>query len=263
MMIVPLALWLAVTVDGEPSGASASSAAATSSSAVSASATAAADSTAADSDAADSTASDSSASATDFKVGAFVGVDWRVLGLANHLSHGPGFQIGLSLWRHLSFGLAGFARPGPVNPVTFRVPVPDGGTYRGQDTLDLRSDGSVIGAFVAPYFDLRRAPVSIEIPVMVAYGGFGFYLHGEDRKVPDDRRVSEWEDDLLDGRDADASNLVIDAGIRLAWTPRAQPHVRPYLGVHYTQVFGYDTAVRSSYNGFSGVLGVKFGRWAR
>ncbi|MEM9458453.1 MAG: hypothetical protein AAGF11_30025 [Myxococcota bacterium] len=237
MMIVPLALWLAVAVDGEPSGP-ATTAAATSS-------------------------ASRSSDPQDFKVGAFVGADWRVLGLSGHLSHGPGFQIGLSLWRHVSFGLAGFARPGPINPVTFRVPVPDGGTYRGKSTVSLRSDGGVVGAFVAPYFDLRRAPLSIEIPVLVAYGGFGFYLHGEDRKVPDDRRVSEWENELLDGRDSDPVNLVIDAGIRLAWTPPAQRHIRPYLGVHYTWVPGFDTAVRGNYDGFSGVLGVKFGRWAR
>ncbi len=195
------------------------------------------------------------------KVGAFVGADWRVMGLAGHLSHGPGWQIGVSLWRHLSFGLAGFARPGPINPATFRVPVPNGGTYRGKGTLELRSDGSVLGAFVAPYFDFRRAPLSLELPVLVGFGGFGFYLHGDDRKVPDDRRVSEWENDLLGDKDSDPSNLVIDAGLRLSWTPRASPYVRPYVGVHYTWVTGFDTTVRSSYDGFSGVLGVKFGRW--
>ncbi len=52
---------------------------------------------------------------------------------------------------------------------------------------------------------------------MVGYGGFGFYLHGDDRKTPDGRRVSEWEDELLDGRDADANNLVLDVGMRVAY----------------------------------------------
>ncbi len=195
------------------------------------------------------------------KVGAFVGVDWRVMGLGGHLSHGPGWQFGLSLWRHLSLGLAGFARPGPINPATFKVSLPDGQTYRGKETLQLRSDGSAIGGVVAPYHDFRRVPLSLEVPVLVGFAGFGFYLHGDDRKVPDDRRVSEWENELLGDKDSDASNLFIDTGIRLSWTPRTSPYVRPYFGVHYTWVVGFDTTVRGSYNGFSGVLGVKFGRW--
>ena len=197
------------------------------------------------------------------KIGGFVGADWRILGLGDHLSHGPGFQLGLSLWGHLSFGFAGFARPGPINPATFPVPVPDGGTYRGKDTLSLRSDGSVVGAFVAPYFDLKRAPLSVELPLLVAYGGFGYYLHGDDRDVPDDRRVSEWENELLAGKDSDPVNLVLDGGLRLAWTPPSQPHLRPYIGAHYTWVSGFDTAVSTNYSGFSGVLGIKFGVWRR
>lgn len=195
------------------------------------------------------------------KVGVFVGADWRVMGLGNHLSHGPGWQVGVSLWRHLSFGLAGFARPGPINPATFRVPVPDGGTYRGKQNLELRSDGGVFGGFVAPYLDFRRVPLSLEVPLLVGLGGFGFYLHGDDRKVPDDRRVSDWENELLGDKDSDTSNVVIDTGLRLSWTPRSAPHVRPYIGVHYTWVAGFDTTVQGDYDGFSGVLGVKFGRW--
>ena len=79
--------------------------------------------------------------------------------------------------------------------------------------------------------------------MLVGLGGFGFYLHGDDRKVPDDRRVSDWENDLLGDKDSDTSNVVVDTGVRLAWTPRSAPHVRPYIGVHYTWVIGFDTTV--------------------
>jgi hypothetical protein len=51
--------------------------------------------------------------------------------------------------------------------------------------------------------------------------------------------------------------------VRLAWTPRAAPYVRPYLGVHHMWIPGFSTGVRGSYDGFSGVLGIKFGRFPR
>lgn len=197
------------------------------------------------------------------RIGGFVALDWRVLGLAGHLSHGPGFQAGATFFDHLAVGIAGFARPGPINPRTFRLDLPDGQTYRGQSSIDLRSDGNVIGLLIAPYHDFRRVPLSLELPITLGYGGFGFYLSGEDRDVPDDRRVSEWEDELLDGADADATNFVVDLGVRLAWTPRRASYLRPYFGAHYTWVLGYDTAILSNYDGVSGVVGIKFGKFTR
>lgn len=197
------------------------------------------------------------------RFGGFVGLEWRALGLAGHLSHGPGFQAGAIFVDHLAVGVAGFMRPGPINPKTFAFDLRRGETYRGQSRLRLRSDGTVVGVFVAPFFDLRRVPLSVELPVLVGYGGFGFYLHGRDREVPDDRRVSEWEDDLLGDKDSDPVNLVVDVGLRLAWTPVAAPAVRPYLGVHYTWVTGFDTTITDNYSGLSGVVGVKFGRFPR
>lgn len=193
------------------------------------------------------------------RVGGFVGLEWRALGLGGHLSHGPGFQAGAIVFDHLAIGVAGFMRPGPINPRTFTFDLPEGQTYRGQSQLELRSDGSVLGLMVAPFHDLRRVPLSLELPVLVGYGGFGFYLHGDDREVPDDRRVSEWENDLLGDRDSDPVNLVVDVGLRLAWTPRRAEHLRPYLGVHYTWVTGFDTTIASRYDGASGVIGIKFG----
>lgn len=198
-------------------------------------------------------------SGTSRRFGGFVDLNWRLLGLANHVSHGPGFAAGAILFRYFEVGIAGFSRPGPINPKTFTLDLPDGETYRGKSSLQLRSDGTVVGVLVGARFDLRRVPLSFEIPVTVGYAGFGFYLHGEDRKTPDGRRVSEWEDELLAGRDSDPANLAIDVGARVAWRIRAQPHIRLYFGASYTAVPGFSTPMATSYSGFSGVLGVQFG----
>jgi hypothetical protein len=188
----------------------------------------------------------------------FVGIDWRVNGLADHVSHGPGFQLGALLFRgHLKVGIAGFSRPGPLNPATFRVELEDT-TYRGQSTLDLRSDGGVVGLFVAPRFTMPGLPwLDVELPILVGQGAFGFYLHGEDRETPDGRRVSAWENELLDGKDS-SFGIAVDVGLRLSFrTPTSW--LRPYVGVHYTNVIGYDAFVRGDYSGFGGVAGVEVG----
>jgi len=186
----------------------------------------------------------------------YVDLGWRVMGLADHVSHGPDFQAGVRLWDHLKIGLAGFARPGPINPRTFRHELPAGETYRGQSSLDLRSDGAVVGLVVAPTFRIRR--LNIEIPVLVGFGAFGFYLTGDDRETPDGERVSTWENALLDGADS-SGGITLDVGLRLSVDTRL-PYVRPFVGLHYTRVFGYDATLASSYDGFSGVVGVAFGR---
>jgi len=184
----------------------------------------------------------------------FVDLGWRVMGLADHPSHGPDFQAGVRLWDHLKIGLGGFARPGPINPRTFQVEPAD--PYRGQTTLDLRSDGAVVGLLLAPAFRVGR--LEIELPVILGYGAFGFYLVGEDRETPDGERVSVWEDRLLGGADS-GGGFALDFGVRLGLHTRAR-FVRPFLGLHYTTILGYDATLADRYDGFSGVLGVHFGQ---
>ncbi len=195
-------------------------------------------------------------------VGYFVGLDWRAMGLAGHFSHGPGFQGGVTvLGGRLKLGVAGFARPGPINPATFTVQAAGGRTYNGSSTLSLRSDGGFFGLMVAPVLPVPGVEwLSAELPITLGQGGFGFYLHGDDRRTPDGRRVSAWEDELLDGRDS-SFGLGLDAGLRLVLRPSASAFVRPYAGVHYSTVLGYDTYVRSSYSGFSAVVGAQLGRF--
>ena len=219
------------------------------------------DAPASDARASDARSSDAPASVTPAErpfATPFGGLDWRVNGFADHVSHGPGFQLGALLFRgHLKVGIAGFSRPGPLNPETFRADLGDT-SYRGQSALDLRGDGGVVGVLIAPRFTMPGlAWLDVEVPVLVGQGAFGFYLDGADRDTPDGRRVSEWENDLFDGEDA-SFGIALDVGVRLSFRTGTS-WIRPYVGVHYLPVFGYDTFVRDDYRGFSGVVGVELG----
>lgn len=184
-------------------------------------------------------------------VGVFVDLEWRGNALADHLSHGPGLAAGATLLDdHLRVGFAAFARPGPVNPATFPVDV----AYKGEESVQLRSDGGITGLLVAP--GVRLGPVRLDAPLMVGYGGFGFYLHGEDRETPDGRKPSAWENELLDGRDS-SFGVGLEGGLRATW--RASEHVQPYVAARYTTVLGYDAFVRPDYDGASVALGVSVG----
>ena len=190
-------------------------------------------------------------------VAPYVGVGWRVLGLANHVSHGPDYMVGVVLYEHLRIGIAGFARPGPINSKTFQLDLPEGETYKGKESLALRSDGSLVGLQLSPIIPLPpKSRLEIEIPLIVGFAGFGFYLTGDDRKTPDGRRVSEWERELMDDRDA-SLGFALDIGIRLGIRVYKQ-WLRVYVGGHFTAIPGYDAFITSNYSGFSGVAGLEF-----
>jgi hypothetical protein len=189
-------------------------------------------------------------------VAPYVGVGWRVLGLADHVSNGPDYMVGVVLYEHLRVGIAGFARPGPINPKTFQLDLPEGETYKGQDSLTLRSDGSVVGLQLSPIIPLPpKSRLEIEIPMIIGFAGFGFYLTGDDRKTPDGRRVSEWESELMDDRDA-SLGFGLDVGIRLGIRVYKE-WLRVYVGGHFTAIPGYDAFITSNYSGFSGVAGLE------
>jgi hypothetical protein len=189
-------------------------------------------------------------------VGAFVDLEWRGFAMGGHLSHGPAFAGGVSLWGdHVRVGLAGLGRPGPWNPATFDARLPNGETYKGQRVLSLRSDGGMFGVHVAAALPIAEQ-ITLTVPATLGYGGFGFYLHGEDRNTPDGRRVSEWENELFDGKDS-YLGVVLDAGARLHWRPTPTPWLRPYLAGYYTTVPNYTTLVRNDYSGFSFALGIE------
>ncbi len=204
-------------------------------------------------------AAESADTARDSAVAPFVSMEWRLMRLAGHTSHGPGFSAGVTLFEHFRVGVGGFGRPGPVNPRTFEVGLQDGESYLGQDVLSLRSDGAVIGLYTSVGFQVPGVSwLHVEVPVIVGSGAFGFYLTGENRETPDGRRVSAWENELLDGRDA-SGGLAIDGGVRLGLVLDSVRWLRPYAAVHYTTTVGYDAFVRSSYAGPSAALGLNLG----
>ncbi|MCK6515045.1 hypothetical protein L6R46_08330 [Myxococcota bacterium] len=185
--------------------------------------------------------------------GAFVSLEWRGYAMAEHLSHGPAFAAGASLWDdHLRIGLAGTARPGPMNPHTFNFDVPSG-DYKGQETLQLRSDGAVTGLTVSPGLDVADGRLHLELPMMLGYGGYGFYLHGEDRVTPDGRKPSAWENELLAEADS-AFGVAANVGLRASWAGTAL--VRPTAGLQTQTVLGYEATMAPRYAGLALSLGV-------
>lgn len=185
--------------------------------------------------------------------GAFVSAEWRALGIAGHASHGPGFAAGVRLLDgRLAVGLAGFGRPGPINPRTFATTPVDGQEWRGQTRVPLRSDGSFVGLHVAPA--LRFGRVRVEAPVTFGQVGFGFYLAGADRDaVPEGTRVSTVENQLFGGRDSSIV-LGVEVGLGVSW--QATSWLAPHVAVHWLTSIGYDTIVTDDYGGPSIAVGV-------
>ena len=194
-------------------------------------------------------------------VGLFVAMEWRANRLASHLSHGPAFAAGIAvLDRHLKIGLLASTRPGPFNAETFPTRPVGQATYKGQRTLALRSDGGFIGLLIAPSFDLPwLSAINVETPISVGQSAYGFYLHGNDRKTPDGRRVSAWENELFDGRDA-APAFGVDVGVKLGVRIPGARFLKPYVAARYTWNFGYDAYVTDNYNGPSAALGLEIER---
>jgi hypothetical protein len=189
-------------------------------------------------------------------VGLFVALEWRAQALASHLSHGPAFAAGISLLdRHLKIGLLASTRPGPLNGETFPATPTNGQSYKGRSAIPLRSDGGFIGLLVAPSLDVTD-DINLELPVALGQAAYGFYLFGDDRKTPDGRRVSEWEKQLFDGRDA-APAFGIEAGVKVGVRVPGARWMKPYVAGRYVLNLGYDAYVTDNYNGPSAALGLE------
>ncbi|HAA13438.1 MAG TPA: hypothetical protein DCE41_17810, partial [Cytophagales bacterium] len=108
-------------------------------------------------------------------------------------------------------GLRSYNRSGPINPHVETYTLPEGVTYKGQSTLQVRADHGAFGLLVSPQFRLG-SKVTLAVPLVFGGMGGGFYLFGEDRDTPDGRRVSEWENDLFGDADSGFGTF-LEAGV--------------------------------------------------
>lgn len=69
-------------------------------------------------------------------------------------------------------------------------------------------------------------------------------------------RVSAWENELMDGRDASIV-LGIDVGARVVY--RIDNWMEVFAGSHYAWAPGYNAFIKDNYDGPSIALGTRFG----
>jgi hypothetical protein len=174
------------------------------------------------------------------KVGWFVAPEGSALLLGDHVGKAVGVQFGLRFFGdHLKVGYYMYGRSGPLNAQVFPTDLPNGITYKGQSRVNLKADHGAFGLLVAPSFRLPGSRVEVDIPLMMGLLGGGFYLAGPDRNTPDGRRVSQWENQLFEGKDADFAPT-LEAGIR-ALVPTRNPAIKWGLGLHYVTTQGWET----------------------
>lgn len=174
------------------------------------------------------------------KVGWYFAPEVSTLFLDSHVGKAIGFQMGFLFFKdRLKVGFFSYGRSGPINNETFTADLPDGFTYKGKSQLQLRADHGAFGLMIAPNFKLPNSKIEIDVPVLIGSVGAGFYLADDDRKTPDGRRVSEWENELFDGKDAAFGGLT-EFGVRVLF-PTKNPSVKIGLGVQYTMVNGLNT----------------------
>ena len=178
-------------------------------------------------------------------IGWYITPEYSTMFLKDHVGNAVGFSVGIKLLKdHLKIGYFNYGRSGPINAKTFPTQLPEGKTYKGKSTIDLRADHGAFGLMVAPSFFIPNTNVEIDVPVYYGMVGAGFYLAGEDRKTPDNRRVSEWENDLFEGEDAAFTSL-LEVGVR-AFFPTGLNGLRVGAGLHYTTVQDWTTYVDTS-----------------
>ncbi len=170
---------------------------------------------------------------TSSKIGWYISPEVSALFLDDHVGKAIGFQMGFRFLKdQLKLGFFGYGRSGPINDETFTVDLMQGVTYKGKTQLQLRADHGAFGLMIAPSFKIPNTKIEIDMPILVGSVAGGFYLAGDDRNTPDGRRVSEWENELFDGKDASFSGLT-EFGLRILF-PTKNPSVKIGLGLQYT-----------------------------
>jgi hypothetical protein len=172
------------------------------------------------------------------KLGWFITPEIGAMFLDNHLGNTVGASFGVKVWKsRIKIGIQGYGRSGPINTKTFTKEAYNSQTYKGKSTLTMRADWGTVGVLIAPTFKIKN--IEIDIPINFGSGIGGFYLFGEDRKTPDGKRVSVWEDKLMNGEDASAGGWT-EFGIR-GFFPTKIKGLQFGAGVHYTMISGWKT----------------------
>lgn len=167
----------------------------------------------------------------------FVAPEASAMLLDNHVGRTIGFQAGIGLWQdRLRVGFFFYGRSGPINPHTETLTLTAATAYKGQTSLQLRADHGAFGLMIAPQFSLGKW--TLDVPLMVGGMGAGFYLTGDNRYTPDGRRVSEWEDQLLEDADA-GGGLLLEGGIRARVPIAKAGGIELGAGIHYSQTLNY------------------------
>ncbi len=179
------------------------------------------------------------------KVGWFIAPEYSTMFLEDHVGQAVGFTVGVKLFNdRLKVGYYNYARSGVINSKTFSARIPNGGTYKGRESLDLRADHGAFGLMLAPTFRLPNSRLEIDVPIYIGSIGAGFYLSGDDRDTPDGRRVSEWEDELFNDEDAAFAGMM-EFGVRLL-VPTKLNKLKWGVGLHYLTVQDWSTFVDPS-----------------
>lgn len=191
------------------------------------------------------------------KVGWFVTAEYSTMFLDDHVGNAVGFSAGVSLFNnHLKVGYFNYGRSGPINATTFNTELPAEVTYKGRSSVDVRADHGAFGLMIAPTFNLPNSRLQIDIPIYIGSFGAGFYLTGEDRITPDNRRVSEWEGELFEEEDANFGGLT-EIGIRLL-IPSKLNRLKYGVGIHYTATQGWTTYADPSGDFYNNKLRASF-----
>jgi hypothetical protein len=172
------------------------------------------------------------------RVGWFLTPEVGAMFLDGHTGRTVGGSFGLQLFKnHLKIGIMGYGRSGPINPATFETSAYNDLVYKGSSKLTLRADHGAFGLLLAPAFRIKK--LAFDVPIGLGMVAGGFYLVGEDRDTPDGRRVSAWENELMNGEDAGFGNM-IEAGVRV-FLPTRYNGVQYGVGLHYTTTSGWKT----------------------
>jgi hypothetical protein len=185
------------------------------------------------------------------KIAWFLTPEVGTMFLDGHLGKTVGASFGVQLFKqHLKVGILGYGRSGPINGAAFTTSAHNNLVYKGERQLTLRADHGAFGLMLAPTFKINN--IVFDAPISIGSVGGGFYLFGEDRNTPDGRRVSEWENELMDGRDATFGGM-LEFGLR-GFFPTKIQGMRWGIGLHYTTTQGWETYYDPSGNFYNNKL---------